>query len=128
MKRSTRPGPTNDSDARRSLGEKLRQAREYLGLSQDEVARHLKVPRTALTNIESGQRRIDALELKKLADLYRQAVGYFTGDEDETAAALPADVTHLARAAAKLSVKDREELGRFAEYLRAKSLTKQGGR
>ena len=67
-------------------------------------------------------------ELKKLADLYRQAVSYFTGDEDETAAALPADVTHLARAAAKLSVKDREELGRFAEYLRVKSLAKQGGR
>ena len=128
MKHSTRSGAMDDSEARRRMGERLRQAREYLGLSQDEVARHLKVPRTALTNIESGQRRTDALELKKLADLYRQAVSYFTGDEDETAAALPADVTHLARAAAKLSVKDREELGRFAEYLRVKSLTKQGGR
>ena len=128
MKQSIRSGPTDDSQARHKLGEKLRHAREYLGLSQDEVARHLKVPRTALTNIESGQRRIDALELKKLADLYRQAVSYFTGDEDETAAALPADVTHLARAAAKLSVKDREELSRFAEYLRVKSLSKQGGR
>jgi len=128
MKHSTRAGPTDDSEPRRRLGEKLRQAREYLGLSQDEVARHLKVPRTALTNIESGQRRIDALELKKLADLYRQAVSYFTGSEDETAAALPADVTHLARAAAKLSVKDREELSRFAEYLRVKSLAKQDRR
>jgi len=65
MKQSTRPAH-GDSNARRRLGEKLRQAREYLGLSQDEVARHLRVPRTALTNIESGQRRIDALELKSL--------------------------------------------------------------
>jgi transcriptional regulator with XRE-family HTH domain len=105
---------------RRGLGEKLRQAREYLGFSQDEVATFLKVPRTAITNIESGQRKVEALELKRLAELYRQPVGYFTG-EDEASASLPADVALLARQAAKLSVKDREELGRFAEFLRARA-------
>ncbi|MGQ0836309.1 MAG: helix-turn-helix domain-containing protein [Gammaproteobacteria bacterium] len=109
---------------RRRLCERLRQAREYLNLSQDEVASHLGIPRTALTNIESGQRRIDAIELKRLADLYRQPVSHFTGEEEATA--LPADVTHLARAAVKLSVKDREELSRFAEYLRARSAPKKG--
>lgn len=94
-------------------------SREYLKLSQDEVARHLGIPRTALTNIESGQRRVDAMELKRLADLYRRPVSHFTGEEEVTA--LPADVTHLARAAAKLSVKDREELSRFAEFLGTRS-------
>lgn len=119
--KKTAPLQTPDSDEeRRQLGERLRQAREYLGLSQEEVATYLKVPRTALTGVESGQRRVEAIELKRLAELYRQPVSYFTG-EDATAAALPADVAHLARAAAKLSVKDREELGRFAEYLRARS-------
>jgi hypothetical protein len=34
---------------------------------------------------------------------------------------LPADVAHLARAAAKLSVKDRDELERFAEFLKTRS-------
>jgi transcriptional regulator with XRE-family HTH domain len=111
--------PDNDEERRR-LGERLRQAREYLGLSQEEVAMHLKVPRTALTGVESGQRRVEVIELRRLAELYRQPVSYFTG-EDETAAALPADVAHLARAAAQLSMKDRQELGRFAEYLRARS-------
>ena len=110
--------PDNDEE-RRQLGERLRQAREYLGLSQEEVATYLKVPRTALTGVESGQRRVEAIELKRLAELYRQPVSYFTGED--AAAALPADVAHLARAAAQLSVKDREELGRFAEYLRARS-------
>jgi transcriptional regulator with XRE-family HTH domain len=111
--------PDNDEE-RRQLGERLRQAREYLGLSQEEVAIYLKVPRTALTGVESGQRRVEAIELKRLAELYRQPLSYFTG-EDAAAAALPADVAHLARAAAELSVKDRAELGRFAEYLRARS-------
>jgi transcriptional regulator with XRE-family HTH domain len=101
---------------RRRLGEKLRQAREYVGFSQDEVAGFLKIPRTAVTNMENGQRKVEALELKRLAELYRQSVGHFTG-EDEAAASLPADVAHLARQAAKLSVKDRGELERFAEFL-----------
>jgi transcriptional regulator with XRE-family HTH domain len=106
---------------RRRLGEKLRKAREYVGYSQDEVATLLKIPRTAVTNMESGQRRVEALELKRLADLYRQPVSHFTGDEDEDGAALSADVNHLARQAAALSPKDREELGRFAEFLKMRA-------
>jgi transcriptional regulator with XRE-family HTH domain len=116
----TMPNLTEDEAERRRLGGKLRQAREYLGFSQDEVATFLKVPRTAITNIESGQRKVEALELKRLSELYRQPVGYFTG-EDEVSASLPSDVALLARQAAKLSVKDREELGRFAEFLKARA-------
>jgi Zn-dependent peptidase ImmA (M78 family)/DNA-binding XRE family transcriptional regulator len=105
---------------RRQLGRRLREARKYLGLKQDEVAIYLKIPRTALTDIENGQRRVEAIELTRLAKLYRQSVSFFTG-EDAAAAALPTDVAHLARQAASLSEQDREELGRFAEYLRARS-------
>lgn len=112
----------NDEVERQNLGEKLRQAREYIGFSQDEVAGFLKVPRTAVTNMESGQRKVEALELKRLAELYRQPVGHFTG-ENEAATSLPADVAHLARQAAKLSVKDREELGRFADFLKLRAST-----
>jgi len=120
MKRATSPTHADDDSERRRLGERLRDARKYVGLSQEEVATFLKVPRTALTDIENGQRRVEALELKRMAELYRQPVSYFTG-EDAAASALPADVAHLARQAAALSSQDREELGRFAEYLRARS-------
>lgn len=110
----------DDETARRRLGDRLREARKYLGLKQDEVASYLKIPRTALTDIENGQRKVEAIELTRLAKLYRQSVAYFTG-EDEAAANLPADVAHLARRVADLSVNDRAELGRFAEYLRSRS-------
>jgi transcriptional regulator with XRE-family HTH domain len=115
----------NDEAERRRLGDRLREARKYLGLRQDEVATYLKIPRTALTDIESGQRRVDAIELARLAKLYRQPVAYFTG-EDEAAVSLPIDVAHLARRAADLSQQDRDELGRFAEYLRARSRVSKG--
>ena len=115
----------SDDEARRQLGDRLREARKYLGLKQEEVATYLKIPRTALTDIESGQRRVEAIELMRLAKLYRQPIGYFTG-EDEASASLPVDVAHLARQAADLSMQDRNELGRFAEYLRARSRAVQG--
>lgn len=70
----------DDENDRQILRTKLREAREYLGLSQDEVAKCLEIPRTALSHIESGQRRVDALELKKLAKLYKRPVAFFTGD------------------------------------------------
>lgn len=106
--------------SREGLGERLREARKYLGLKQEEVAAYLKIPRTALVDIESGERRVEAIELTRLAKLYQQPVSYFIG-EDAAAAALPPSVAHLARQAAELSDTDREELSRFVEYLRARS-------
>jgi transcriptional regulator with XRE-family HTH domain len=114
-----------DEEERRRLGDRLREARKYLGLKQEEVATYLKIPRTALTDIESGQRRVEAIELTRLAKLYRQPVAFFTG-EDEASANLPVDVAHLARRAADLSQQDRDELSRFAEYLRTRARAGQG--
>lgn len=109
-----------DQEERRVLGERLREARRYLGLKQEEVAQYLKIQRSALSEIEAGNRRVEALELNRLAKLYRQPVSYFIG-EDDAEATLPVDVAHLARRAADLSRQDRDELGRFAEYLRSRA-------
>lgn len=118
---SNQPQTRAQDDAdRKRLGEKLRDARKYLGLKQEEVAGALGIPRTALVDIEGGQRRVEAIELTRLAKLYRQPVSYFTG-EDAAAAELPAEIAHLARRAAELSDQDRAELSRFVEYLRSRS-------
>ncbi len=118
-------GASKEGDVdRQQLGARLREAREYVGLSQEEVTKYLDIPRTALSHIESGQRRIDALELKKVAVLYKRPVAYFTGEEQDEEG-LPEDVAHLARAAAGLSESDREELNRFADYLRSRALSER---
>jgi Zn-dependent peptidase ImmA (M78 family)/transcriptional regulator with XRE-family HTH domain len=52
------------------LGLRLRSTRERRGLSQQTVAQALKLPRTAITNIESGARAVSTLELARLAELY----------------------------------------------------------
>ena len=113
----------NETIDRRQLGERLREAREYLGLSQEEVAKHVGIPRSALSHIESGQRGVDALELKTLATVYKLPLAHFTG-EAPIKPQLPEDVAHIARKVASLSKSDQEELGRFAEYLKARKAGK----
>ena len=108
-----------------TLGARLREAREYLGLSQDEVSKVVGLPRAAISLIESGQRKVDAFELKKFADLYQRPVGDFTG-EVEAASPVQETVQHLARAAAKLTEADRAELVRFAEFLSSRTTAKRG--
>jgi Zn-dependent peptidase ImmA (M78 family)/DNA-binding XRE family transcriptional regulator len=54
------------------LGERLRDARKSVQLSQEQAASAVGLDRTALTKIESGQRPVNSLELTKLASLYRR--------------------------------------------------------
>ena len=99
---------------REAIAAKLKEAREYLGLSQQEVADALKLARSAISLVETGQRGVESTELKAFAELYRRPIGYFTGEEPQT---LGGDVAMLAKQVAKLSEQDREELLRFSEYL-----------
>lgn len=111
---------------RQLLGTRLKEAREYLELSQDEVARLLKIPRSAVSLMEAGQRKVDAIELKSLAEIYQRPIGYFTGEAGFEAPPVPDSVQHLARTATKLSDRDREELLQFARFLQARQPTRRG--
>jgi len=99
------------------LAERLRQAREYLGLSQEDVAGVLHLPRPSITLMESGGRKIEATELSKLASLYRVSVDYLlSGREAEPDS--PTQLVFLARAIKGLSDSDIQEVARFAEFLK----------
>ena len=111
---SLNQGEAQKADSLR-LAMRLREAREYLGLAQQLVAERTGIPRVAISAIENGRRRVDALELEKLARLYRHPVPYFLGHELEEAP----DVLALAREARTLSEADRQEVLRFARFLRS---------
>jgi transcriptional regulator with XRE-family HTH domain len=124
-KEREKPQDPSDED-RKVLAGRLKEAREYLGFSQDQVATFLGVPRSALSLMEAGQREVKVLELKKLASLYKKPLGYFTGEEAEEEMIFGTDVKHLARKVSELSEDDRQELGRFADFLRARKKKKEG--
>jgi transcriptional regulator with XRE-family HTH domain len=95
---------------------RLREAREYLNFSQEEVANSLGISRPAVTNIESGARKVDSFELDRLSRLYGRSVAYFISGADSEAE--DKSVAFAARALRGLSERDLLEVAKFANYLR----------
>ncbi|MEU8369062.1 helix-turn-helix domain-containing protein [Micromonospora tulbaghiae] len=114
---------STDTELRR-LGERLKATREYLGMSQQYVAHNTGIPRTAVSDIERGQRRVDSLELKKMARLYSLPVSYFLDEHDDANAGEHA-LVGLPRALAGLTEGDTAEVMQFAEYLKFRRLAQQ---
>jgi ribosome-binding protein aMBF1 (putative translation factor) len=61
----------------RSFLERLQQARRDAGLTQSEVARNLRRPQSFISKCESGERRIDVIELQEFARLYAKPLTFF---------------------------------------------------
>ena len=72
------------------------------------------IPRAAISAIENGKRRVEALELQALANLYRHPVDYFLG----ASSTVPENVRAIAREATALTDRDREQVLRFAQFLK----------
>lgn len=118
-----------------TLAQRLREAREATGLTQEDVARDLGLPRTAVVQLEAGKRVVSSLELLRLAKLFDRRIDSFfeeaalpqsektplgvlfraaagAADDPETHASL-AGTIELCRVAAQLD----SLLGRKARFL-----------
>ena len=56
---------------------KLKKARMESGLSQKEAAKLLRKNQSYISKIESGQRRVDIIQLKEFAGIYKKPVNFF---------------------------------------------------
>lgn len=61
----------------RTLLERLRQARLGAGLTQQQVAKLLRKPQSFVSKSELGERRLDPVELKRLAKVYGKPLQFF---------------------------------------------------
>ncbi|OIO07671.1 hypothetical protein CO115_04610 [Candidatus Falkowbacteria bacterium CG_4_9_14_3_um_filter_36_9] len=59
------------------LIEQLKKARHEARLDQKAVAKLLSKTQSYVSKIESGQRKIDVIQLKKFAYLYKKNINYF---------------------------------------------------
>lgn len=88
------------------IGNRLKKIREYMGLTQEQVATILNIGRDAIIRIEKGTRKIDIEELLKFSKLYNISLEELTDEsyiEDE-------EVMIFARGFEKLTEKDRKEI------------------
>lgn len=61
----------------KDLVEKLKKARVEAGMDQEMVAKLLGKTQSYVSKIESGQRKIDIIQLKELARIYKKNITYF---------------------------------------------------
>ena len=59
---------------------RIRQARLDAELTQEEVASLLGRPQSFVSKVESGERRLDFVELLILARIYQKQISYFQVD------------------------------------------------
>lgn len=57
--------------------ERLRAARLEASLTQEEVAHQIKKPQSYVSKCESGERRVDVVELERFAKLYEKPLSHF---------------------------------------------------
>jgi transcriptional regulator with XRE-family HTH domain len=103
------------ADDMQALARRLRESREYLGLSQEAVAERLGVPRASVSAMEAGKRKVSSMELRDLARLYRTSIEQLLGEEPDQDPVVGA----LYRTTRNLTQEDREQVLRFAEFLRS---------
>jgi len=68
---------TRHPERYRELLLRLKEARKASGMSQEAVAAALGVRQKYISKIETGERRLDPIELLELADLYGKPIQFF---------------------------------------------------
>jgi transcriptional regulator with XRE-family HTH domain len=70
-----------------NIGIRIQQARDELGITQQELAARLGCTQAALSNYELGKRRLYLANLERIAAALAKPLSYFTepaADEDDT--------------------------------------------
>lgn len=98
------------------IGQQIKKAREEAGMSQMDLAKALLFESaTAISLIESGERKITAENLEKIAFTLKRDIKFFLGNEDAQV-----DVEVALRADKDLSKEDRDAILRFIDLAKKK--------
>ena len=60
---------------------RLIKARHDAGYLQEEVAKRLGKPHSFISKCELGERRLDIIELQRIARIYGKTINYFLGED-----------------------------------------------
>lgn len=98
----------------KKINERLRSYRSTLGLSQEYIAKQLGVSRTTITSIESGDRKVSALELNEFSRIYGVPIDEIVNGIQEEGS----DTRVFARAFDELSDDDKKEIMNLIDFKR----------
>lgn len=102
------------------LGKMIRKIREEISLSQDELAAKIGLPRPAISQIESGQRKVSADELLKLSEILNVPLGQLMGVDPPPQISIVKDSSGTAYAAKREEMRisvPQKNMAKFREVL-----------
>ena len=100
-----------------AFGKRIRELREQLEISQQKLAELLNVSRPAISQIESGERKISAEELKKLSEIFHIPLDNLLSLEKEPEIILEeVEKRELVKPQMRINV-PQKNLGKFKEVL-----------
>lgn len=98
----------------KTISEKLRDVRMRLGYSQEYVSKSLNLGRSAVSQIELGNRKVTAEELTGFCSLYHVSADYLLGSE-----AVSTKQTIFARGFDELTENDQQEIINLIAFKKA---------
>jgi len=102
---------------REEIGARIRSARSVRGMSQQALADAMGMHRTAISDIETGNRNVTAVELLVLARELGRSVSWIVGEERPATAFDEA----IALVVAQLPAEQRQTVLRFAQFMAAET-------
>lgn len=97
-----------------ALGQRLAQAREDTGMTQDGLGRAVGLDRTAITRLEKGDRRLSVPELVAIANVLGRTLSHFVDEPVPAVVSRRRDTVHAHDTTRALDT----ELGQFAADVR----------
>lgn len=106
---------------------RLRAARESAGLSQEQTAQRLGKPQSFVSKCESGERRVDVIELGAFARVYGVTLPFFLGGAERPARGISESAGEYRSAADELAVlwAERTSLDRRIRALEGRPTPRQ---
>lgn len=98
----------NNKSEREEIAERLKQARVSAGLSQENAAKILDMQRPAISEIESGKRKVSAEEIIRFSKIYKVSTSWLLLKEEETE--INEQMKIAARELSKMSEANRKKL------------------
>lgn len=96
------------------IGSKIKEAREGASMSQKDLAEALGFESgTAISFIESGDRKVAVADLEKIAEVLKKDIKFFLGQKVETA-----DLKFALRADKDLMKEDQEKILDFIDFIK----------
>ena len=67
--------------SQKQIGQRIAELRKMKGLSQEELAKKIKISRPSLTQIELGNRSVDIIEMQKISRVLGFSLDDFVSEE-----------------------------------------------